>query len=280
MKTQLAALLAAGLLAAPALADDIFVTQDPGGFFGYTGFDVFPGQSVAARFIPAHDYTFTHVGIWFMSNDFDGTTPQTVTITLRTDVNPGGEYSSAPSDTILETWTRNITAVGWNPVLEPYDSEAHPALHSGQKYWFVAESNVGAGANPVWVWSAEGNEFTALKKARAPLGKPAPAQPSGSASRALQSTSAPPTSTAMAISAPTATSHPSSPASPAVAPQPPAPTPPTSTATATSAPTQTSKPSSASSPAATAKDLGTPCLRHPRRPQTHDPAQTLFRLKA
>jgi hypothetical protein len=169
LKTQLAllpaaALLAAGLLSAPALADDIFVTEDPGGFFGYTGFDVFPGQSVAARFIPAHDYTFDHVGIWFMSNDFDGTTPQTVTITLRTDVNPGGDYNSAPSEVILETWSRNITAVGWNPVLEPYDSEAHPILHSGQKYWFVAESNVGAGANPVWVWSAEGNEFTGTQE--------------------------------------------------------------------------------------------------------------------
>lgn len=164
MKTQLAVLLAAGLFATPALADDIFVTEDPGGFFGYIGFDIFPGQSVAARFIPARDYTFDHVGIWFMSNDFDGTTPQTVTVTLRTDVNPGSDYDSAPSGVILETWSRNITAVGWNPVLEGYDSESHPILHGGQKYWFVAESNVDAGVNPIWVWSAEGNEFTGTQE--------------------------------------------------------------------------------------------------------------------
>jgi hypothetical protein len=158
------ALAAASLLTcvSAASADTVFATADPdGGFFGYIGFDVFPQQSVAARFTPTAEYTFDQVGIWFMSNDFDGTTPQTVTITLRTDVNPGTEFDSVPSNVILESWTRNLSVVGWNPMLETFDSISHTALHAGQKYWIVAESNVEAGVNPVWVWSAEGNEFTA-----------------------------------------------------------------------------------------------------------------------
>ncbi len=148
--------------AGAAHADTIFQTADPeGGFFGYIGFDVFVDQSVAARFIPAVEYTFDDVGIWFMSNDFDGTTPQTVTITLRTDVNPGGDFDSVPSDTILESWTMNLPVVGWNPQLISFTSTVHPTLAAGQKYWFVAESNLEPFINPVWVWSSQGNEFTA-----------------------------------------------------------------------------------------------------------------------
>jgi len=153
-----AAFASAGL----AHADSIFATADPeGGFFGYIGFDVFVQQSVAARFIPSAEYRFDQVGIWFMSNDFDGTTPQTVTITLRTDVNPGGEFDSVPSEVILESWTTDLPVVGWTPQLITFDSNAHPPLAAGQKYWFVAESNLGPFINPVWVWSAQGNEFTA-----------------------------------------------------------------------------------------------------------------------
>jgi hypothetical protein len=157
-------LLAAAALAAispPAKADTVFMTDDPGGFFGYIGFDVFTQQSVAARFMPSSEYTLDTVSIWFMSNDFDGATPQTVTITLRTDTDPGGEYNSIPSDQILETWTADTGAVGWTPILVPFDSHSHPALHDGQRYWFVAESTIGPGVNPIWVWSAQGNEFTA-----------------------------------------------------------------------------------------------------------------------
>ncbi|MCC6321239.1 MAG: hypothetical protein IT438_07370 [Phycisphaerales bacterium] len=148
--------------AASTLADDIFRTENPeGGFFGYIGFDVFPGQSVAARFIPSGAYTLDHVRVWFMSNDFEGGTPQTVRLSLRTDVNPGTEFDSVPSETILESWTQNITAIGWNPVLEDFASLTHTAINAGQKYWIVAESDVPAQFNPVWNWSAFGNEFTA-----------------------------------------------------------------------------------------------------------------------
>lgn len=150
----------------PALAgsDTIFATNDPGGAFGYIGFDIFTQQSVAARFVPAAEYTLDRVSIWFMSNDFDGTTPQTVTVTLRTDEDPPGEFVSAPTETILETWTIDVPVVGWSPLLQALDSQSHPALHAGQRYWVVAESQIGPGVNPIWVWSAQGNEFTATNQ--------------------------------------------------------------------------------------------------------------------
>jgi hypothetical protein len=148
-----------------AKADPIFATGNPdGGFFGYIGFDVFTQQSVAARFVPSAAYTLDTVSIWFMSNDFDGTTPQTVTVSLRTDVNPGGDFVSAPSEVVLETWTMNVPVVGWNPLLVDFTSATHPALAAGQKYWVVAESAVEAQVNPIWVWSSEGNEFTATNQ--------------------------------------------------------------------------------------------------------------------
>ena len=152
------AALAAG---GAANADTIFQTPSPeGGFFGYIGFDIYQQQSVAARFIPNGECTLDTVSIWMMSNDFDGTTPQSVTITLRTDTNPGGDFVSAPSGTILETWTATPTVVGWTPVLVDFASVAHPTLAAGQKYWVVAESTVAAQVNPIWVWSSSGNEFT------------------------------------------------------------------------------------------------------------------------
>ncbi len=155
-----AALALAGTL--PARADTLFQTNDPeGGFFGYIGFDVFPGQSVAARFMSPAAATLDQVSIWFMSNDFDGTTPQTVTVSLRTNAVGAGAFTSIPSETILESWTMDIPVVGWNPALIGFASVVHPALQSGAQYWVVAESSVAAGNNPIWVWASSGNEFTA-----------------------------------------------------------------------------------------------------------------------
>jgi hypothetical protein len=154
--------IAAAGLASTACADSVFATHDPfGGFLGVNGFDVFPGQSVAGRFIPTADYTLTSVGIWFMTNDWDGTTPQVVTVSLHTDVNPGNEFNSIPSDTVLETWTTTLTVVGWNPELVTFDSTSHAPLAAGHKYWVVAQSDVPGGVDPVWCWASEGNEFTA-----------------------------------------------------------------------------------------------------------------------
>ena len=164
--TRTALLAAAALaLASAAHADPIFQTADPeGGFLGYIGFDIFNQQSVAARFTPSGKYTLDNVGIWFMSNDFDGTTPQSVTITLRTDANPGGDFTSVPSEVILETWTRDVPVAGWNPQIEIFDSATHPVLNAGQNYWLVAESSLEAFVNPIWVWSSEGTEFTATNQ--------------------------------------------------------------------------------------------------------------------
>ncbi len=162
MARSLMGAIVAVAMTSAARADTVFATADPdGGFFGYIGFDIFPEQSVAARFTPASAHTLDRVSIWFMSNDFDGTTPQAVTVTLRTDVNPGGQYTSAPSGVVLETWTLNVPVVGWTPALIELNSGEHPALAAGQKYWVVAESAVPAGSNPIWVWSSVGNEFTA-----------------------------------------------------------------------------------------------------------------------
>ncbi|HYD00867.1 MAG TPA: GC-type dockerin domain-anchored protein [Phycisphaerales bacterium] len=162
MFSRTAALIALAALAPAAVADPVFETNNPfGGFLGINGFDVFQHQSVAARFIPNGSYTLDSISIWFMSNDDQGTTPQTVTITLRTDVNPGGEFTSIPSETILESWTTDLPVVGWDPQLIAFDSNTHVALTSGQKYWVVAESDVAPMVDPVWCWSSSGNEFTA-----------------------------------------------------------------------------------------------------------------------
>ncbi|MBY0308221.1 MAG: hypothetical protein K2Q09_05725 [Phycisphaerales bacterium] len=148
-------------LASAAYAQPVFETNDPfGGWLGLNGFDVFAEQKVAARFIPASGATLTSVSIWFMSNDDAGTTPQTVTVSLRTDA-ASGEFASVPSGTVLESWTTDLPIAGWNPELITFDSSAHPALASGQRYWIVAESNLPAFVDPIWCWSSEGNEFTA-----------------------------------------------------------------------------------------------------------------------
>lgn len=144
--------------------ETIFATDGPGGPFGFIGFDIFTQQSVAARFEPGANYTLDRVAIWFMSNDFDGTTPQTVTVTLRTDIDPPGEYVSAPSDTVLERWIIDVPVIGWNPLLQTLDSVVRPTLNNDERYWLVTESNIGPGINPIWVWSAQGNEFTATNQ--------------------------------------------------------------------------------------------------------------------
>ncbi len=149
------------LLAPLASADVVFQTEGPfGGFFGLTGFDVFVQQSVAARFVPAADYELTSVGIWFMSNDGSGGAPAPVTVTLRTDT-ANAEYASVPSGEVLEAWTVQVPANGWNPVLLTSVSATHMRLNAGQRYWVVAESSAGPGVDPIWLWSAFGNEFTA-----------------------------------------------------------------------------------------------------------------------
>jgi hypothetical protein len=150
---MLVAVVAAASLGGPfASADTIYQTNTPfGGPFGLIGFDVFQEQKVALRFTPNADFTLDRVSVWFMNNDGDGGHPP-VTVSLRTDNAAAG---SIPSDTILEQWQINVSAVGWAPVLEAMDSSTHPLLSAGEHYWVVAESDSGPFINGVWNWAAQ-----------------------------------------------------------------------------------------------------------------------------
>jgi hypothetical protein len=141
----------AGALASSASAATIFDTGAPdGGFFGYIGYDVFVGQSVAVAFTVGQTYSLDRIGVWMMSNDFDNP-GRTYTLSLRTDANGG---ATSPGNTILESWNMATGAVGWSPVLDMAESSLHPILTAGQTYWIVAESSELAQADPVWVWGS------------------------------------------------------------------------------------------------------------------------------
>lgn len=138
-------------VAGSAQADTIFDTGTPdGGFFGFTGYDVFVGQSVAVAFTADQDYALDRIGVWMMSNDFDSA-GRTYTLSLRTDANGG---ATSPSNSILESWNMATGAVGWNPVLDQAESSLHPLLSAGSTYWIVAESTEQPFVDPVWVWGS------------------------------------------------------------------------------------------------------------------------------
>lgn len=83
-----------------------------------------------------------------------------MTLTLRTDDSTGGD--SIPSDEILETWTFNVSAVGWDPQLEAMDSKLHPLLRGEVNYWVVAESSAPGGLDGVWNWAAFDTGITSI----------------------------------------------------------------------------------------------------------------------
>lgn len=144
------AALAATLLAGSASAATIWDTGSPeGGFFGYTGYDVFVGQSVAVAFTANQSYSLDRIGLWMMSNDWENS-GRTYTISLRTDANGG---ATEPGNTILESWNMATGAVGWSPVLDIAESVLHPILEAGKTYWIVAESTEEPFVDPVWVWA-------------------------------------------------------------------------------------------------------------------------------
>ncbi len=151
---------AAFLIASPARAELIYGTVAPGGVFGYWGFDVFAEQSVGIRITPDADYTLDEIKLWFMNNDFSGVQHPLVRISLRPDdqSTPG---VSIPGTEIIESYAFNVSAVGWDPVLETVDSQTHPRLCAGVNYWIVATSLAPPGENGVWVMAAEGIGFSA-----------------------------------------------------------------------------------------------------------------------
>ena len=149
------------LAAAPAAAEVIYETDGPfGGPFGLLGADVCLTQSVGLRFTPDQTHRLDRISLWFMSNDFSGKTHPLVEVTLRTD--DSNEEVSVPSDEVLEFWTFNVSAVGWDPRLEVMDSVAHPLVHHDVNYWIVAESQVVCGQDGVWNFAAFGTGFTAF----------------------------------------------------------------------------------------------------------------------
>ncbi len=139
-------------IAGAAHADVIFDTGTPEpGFIGYYGFDVFVDQSVAIAFTPEEDYSLEQVGVWMMSNDFNSAGAP-YTLSVRTDANGG---MTIPSDTIIESWDVQTSAVGWVPVFETVDSVLNPVLSAGTTYWIVAESDSPAFVDAVWVASQQ-----------------------------------------------------------------------------------------------------------------------------
>ena len=86
-----------------------------------------------------------------MSNDFN-TAGAPYTLSVRTDANGG---MTIPSDTIIESWDVQTSAVGWVPVFETVDSVLNPVLSAGTTYWIVAESDSPAFVDAVWVASPQ-----------------------------------------------------------------------------------------------------------------------------
>lgn len=149
-KAKAFGLAAMAAIACSANAGTIFDTGSPeGGFFGYTGYDVFVGQSVAVAFTANQTYSLDRIGLWMMSNDWENS-GRTYTVSIRTDAN---NAATEPSNNILESWNMATGAVGWNPVLDIAESTLHPILEAGKTYWIVAESSEEALVDPVWVWA-------------------------------------------------------------------------------------------------------------------------------
>jgi hypothetical protein len=158
--TVILVIAALGFGPTAARGEVIYETEGPfGGPFGLWGYDVFIHQSVGLRLTPQHNYTLDRISLWFMNNDGSDQHHALVTVTLRNDDNDGGV--SIPGDTVYETWTFNVSAVGWDPVLEVMDSQDHPLLAAGVNYWIVTESEAAAGVNGVWNIAAHGLGFMA-----------------------------------------------------------------------------------------------------------------------
>lgn len=149
----------AGAPAAPRYVS-LVRTDQPGGMFGYWGFDLFTDQKVGARFeVPAGaDVHLARVGLWLMNNS--GSFQGRVTVSVQTDALDEGGSESLPSGSKLGSWTAKVDTLGWTPVKQFFASASKPWLQAGRRYWVVAESAAPALQNPVWVTAASGSLFS------------------------------------------------------------------------------------------------------------------------
>jgi hypothetical protein len=155
--------LAAGPAAAPQNLPQLVSlvnTPAPGGFLGLNGFDVFQGQSVAARFtVPASsNFRLARVGIWFMNNSDSEQYP--MRISVQTDALDEGGNETLPSGRRLATWVTTVKTLGWNPLEQFFRSTTGPRLRAGANYWVVAESDAPPFVDPVWTISKKGTAFS------------------------------------------------------------------------------------------------------------------------
>jgi hypothetical protein len=176
LRPILAALAAAAVLALPAVTAQaqetaaagsdvatspiklvkLIHTAPPGGFFGYYGADLFQQQMAAQRFsVPADGHLrLFRVSLWLMNNS--DSEQAAVTLSVQTDALDEGGGQSMPSGHRIESWTRPVGTLGWNPVQQRFLSDRLPRLKPGHDYWVVAQSNAAPGADPLWVFSSDG----------------------------------------------------------------------------------------------------------------------------
>jgi hypothetical protein len=155
---MLRAAMIPAVLAAVAAADVIYQTNPPYiGPNGPPGFDLSDQQSVALRFTPERDFTLDTVRMWIMSNEHFNVTHAPVRVELR----PSGQWGRRPGTAIIETMTFEVSALGWNPVLESVSSRLHPVLRAGTPYWIVLHCDYQE-QNPSWNWSDKSVGIIAL----------------------------------------------------------------------------------------------------------------------
>lgn len=142
-------------------ADEVvFTTGSPfGGPMGVTGFDVYAGQSVAARFTPTRDCTLTSITLWLMTNNPAGhDVAPTLQVSLRDNLAAG-----RPGGVPLVNWVCATDSAPFSPAQQLLVCEGSQQLIAGQEYWIVAESGTVLQSNPIWNWSGEETGYIGLR---------------------------------------------------------------------------------------------------------------------
>src|SRR5262245_13889039 len=141
-----------------AQATTIFSSGGPFGWpQGPTGTEVYAGRACAVAFTPAHDCTLSSCSLWIMSSAPAGEEcSPTIVVSLRDDAGGAGPGS------VIDSWTRGISASGSEPVLEVFGSLGAPVLQAGRRYWLVADAVTLSGRSPVWNRSSEASALVGV----------------------------------------------------------------------------------------------------------------------